>query len=228
MWRSTLVGMLILGTPVVGQAEELAFYYGATVAKGYVSRGIIYTEDVYVSPWVELGYGNFYAGAYLSNVDEFFVFDAYSMSNGVYVGYRSSAGDVSYDATLYYYIYDGANDTSPNYFELVLDAAFAPTPSTYLTAEVVLDKEYDSRIGSLRLDYYTPVENLSVGVEYGRANTNYGDWDYGIIDASYSLNSNISLGLAYNYSTYEFNSPDADFNYDDPAQLVTASINFSF
>ncbi|MBM3615641.1 MAG: hypothetical protein FJX28_09475 [Alphaproteobacteria bacterium] len=204
MWRYAIFGVFVLGIPGAVQANELTFSFGGTVASEYVSSGVYYADGLAIQPYVELGYGGFYAGAYAANTSG--VLTGYTAEYGLSLGYRGEAGPVNYDIGVAYYIFDEvAGFSTPDYPEYIVSAYVAATESFYLTGRVAFAPEYDSTNLRLRLDYYTPVAGLSVGAAVGFADTNYGDWEYWTIDATYAVIDNVSLGLGYHGSNYNAN-----------------------
>lgn len=223
MWRYAVISVFVLGLPAAAQADDVRFSFGATLASEYVSNGIRYADGATVQPFVELGYGGFYAGAYASNMDENRT--AASTEYGVSLGYRGEVDRFSYDIGLAYYMYAEAFPDFPveDYAEAYLSGTLAVTEMVYVTASAAVAPEYDQTNLSLRADYYTAIEGLSVGAEIGRLDANYGTWTYWSVDAAYAVNDTVSLGLAYHDTTV-----DPALGLFDTDGLLVASVSFTF
>ena len=217
-----VVATVLLAAPGA-QAEPLDLSFGVTAATEYVSSGIRYTDGPTVQPYVELGFGSFYAGAYVSNLDADLTLA--DLEYGLSLGYRGESGSLSYDLGFAYYLYDEAFEDTPvgDYAEAIASATFAATDALYLTAEVAIAPEFDQTNVSLTVDYYTPVEGLAVGATYGRLDADYGAWSYWSVGTTYQVAETVGVGLAYHDSNVD---PDLGlFNSDG---LLVASVSFDF
>lgn len=214
---------LALAVPAAAQDAEPSFGFGATIATEYVSSGIRYADGPVVQPYVELGFGGLYAGAYVSNIDEDLT--GADIEYGLSVGYRGEAGAVSYDVGIAYYLYNEAfpDFEVEDYAETYAAGTFAVSDALYLTAEAAIAPEFDQTNISLRADYYTNVSGLSLGAEIGRLDANYGKWTYWSIDTTYAVTDAVSLGLGY-YDT----DVDPDLGLFDTDGLLVASVIFAF
>ncbi len=224
MTRLVLSGLLAVALPgAAAQAEEFSLSFGATFATEYVSNGIRLSDGPVVQPYVELGFGGFYAGAYVSNLDP--VLTAADLEYGLSLGYRGGDDSFSYDVGLAYYFYDEAFAGFPveDYAEFIASGTLAATEALYLTASAAIAPEFDQTILSLRADYYTAVEGLSVGATVGRLDANYGAWTYWSIEATYSLTENVSLGLGYHDSNV-----DPALGLSNTDGLIVGSVSFAF
>jgi uncharacterized protein (TIGR02001 family) len=129
--------------PVAAAATEPSLSFGATIASEYVSSGIRYSDGIVFQPYVELGFGGLYAGAYVSNIDPDLT--GADRETGLSLGYRGEAGSFSYDLSLNYYLYSEAFEDFPveDYAEAVTSGTFAVTETLYVTAEAALAPEFD-------------------------------------------------------------------------------------
>jgi hypothetical protein len=222
MWRFAVAGVFGLAVPATVQAEEVSFSFGATVASEYVSNGLRYTDGVAIQPYVELGYAGFYAGAYTTNTEGDLTF--YDRETGFSLGYRGEAGSFSYDVSLNYYVFDETFEDVPieDYAEAVFSGTVAASETFYVTGEIGIAPEYDQTDVSLRVDYYTPVEGLSLDATVGSVDANYASWDYWSVGANYAVNETVGFGLAYHDSNA---TEDAGTNTDG---LFVASVNIAF
>jgi uncharacterized protein (TIGR02001 family) len=207
--------------PAAAQAAEVSLSFGATIASEYVSSGIRYSDGVTVQPYAELGFGGLYAGAYISNLDADLT--GANRETGLSLGYRGEAGSFSYDVSMNYYLYDEAFEDFPveDYAEAVASGTVAVSDTLYVTGEVGVAPEFDQTNLSLRLDYYTAVEGLALDATLGRLDADYGAWSYWSVGATYQLNDNIGLGLAYHDSNV-----DPDLGLLNTDGLFVASLTF--
>jgi uncharacterized protein (TIGR02001 family) len=205
------------------QAQEFTLSFGAGVVSEYVSNGIRYSDGVAFQPYVELGFAGLYAGAYTTNVDADLT--GADRETGLSVGYRGESGSFSYDLSVNYYLYDEAFPDFPveDYAETVASATFAVSESFYVTGEVGIAPEFDQTDLSLRVDYYTAVEGLSLDATFGRLDADYGAWNYWSAGVSYSVNDTLGIGLAYHDSNV-----DPDLGLLNSDGLIVATINLDF
>jgi uncharacterized protein (TIGR02001 family) len=223
--KSVLSSVVAISMPgAAAYAQEIPLSFGAAVVSEYVSDGIRYSDGVAFQPYMELGFGGAYAGAYTTNVDPDLT--GANRETGLSLGYRGEAGRFSYDVSVNYYIYDEAFDGFPveDYAETIASGTFAVSESLYLTGEISIAPEYDQTGLSLRADYYTEVEGLSVNATFGRNDTNYGDWNYWSAGATYTVHDNWGLSLAYQDSSVDEEATGL-LNSDG---LFVASISFDF
>jgi uncharacterized protein (TIGR02001 family) len=207
--------------PAAAQAAEPSLSFGVTIASEYVSSGIRYSDGATVQPYVELGFGGIYAGAYISNLDADLT--GANRESGLSLGYRAEARSFSYDVSVNYYLYDEAFEDFPveDYAEAVASGTVAVSDTLYVTGEVGVAPEFDQTNLSLRLDYYTAVEGLALDATLGRLEADYGAWSYWSVGATYQLNDSIGLGLAYHDSNV-----DPDLGLLNTDGLLVASLTF--
>lgn len=223
MMRFTMPALIAVLLPSVAQAEDPTLSFGVTFATEYVSSGLRYSDGPVAQPYVELGFGGAYAGFYTSNVEP--ELTSASIETGVYVGYGGSAGKVSYDVALYYYLYRDAYPDTPvnDSAEWIASLTYSPSDALSATVEVAGAPEYDQTKVEVGLDYYPAVDGLSVSAKYGRAESNYGDWDYWSIGTDYAVSDHVSIGL-----TYHGANVDPDLGLADADGLVVGSVTLSF
>lgn len=228
MQRHVIPGLLALSAPllapVAAQAEELSFSFGATIASEYVSNGLRFSDGPVLQPYVELGFGGLYAGAYTTNADADLAF--YTRETGFSVGYRGEAGSFSYDASVNYYVFEEAFEDTPleDYAEAVFSGTFAASEAFYITGEIGIAPEFDQTDVSLRVDYYTAVEGLSVDATYGTVEANFGSWDYWSLGANYAVNETVGFSLAY----HDSNATSAIGTSADGLFVASVNVAFSF
>jgi uncharacterized protein (TIGR02001 family) len=218
---SSILAIALPGT--AAHAQEISFSFGTAVVSEYVSDGIRFSDGVAFQPYVELGFGGIYAGAYTTNIDPDLI--GADRETVLSLGYRGEAGSFSYDVSVNYYVYSEAFDDFPveDYAEAVAIGTFAVTETLYVTAEASLAPEFDETNLSLTADYYTAVEGLSVGATIGRLEANYGNWNYWSVGANYQVNEIIGLGLGYHDSDV-----DPALGLLNTDGLFVASISFAF
>jgi uncharacterized protein (TIGR02001 family) len=215
--------MAVVLPGTAAQSNEISLSFGATIASEYVSNGIRVSDGPVVQPYVELGFGGFYAGAYASNIDADLT--GADTEYGLSLGYRGEADSISYDVGLAYYMYDEAFPDFPveDYGEAYASATLAVTETLYVTASASVAPEYDETNLSLRADYYTALEGLSVGAIVGRLDANYGAWTYWSVDATYAVAEQVSLGLGYHDTNV-----DPALGLFDTDGLFVASVSIDF
>jgi uncharacterized protein (TIGR02001 family) len=206
------------------QAQEVALSVGGEVVSEYVSNGIRYSDGVAFQPYVELGFGGAYAGAYTTNIDPDLT--GADRETGLALGYRGEAGSFSYDISVNYYLYSEAFEDFPveDYAETVASGTFAASESLYLTAEVGIAPEFDQTDLSLRIDYYTAIEGLSLDATFGRLDADYGAWNYWSAGATYQVAEAVGLGFAYHDSDV---SPDLGLLNSDGLFVATLSVDLN-
>jgi hypothetical protein len=219
---SGLVAVILPGT--AAHANEIALSFGATAASEYVSDGIRYSDGFAIQPYVEVGFGGAYAGAYTTNVDADLT--GADRETGLSLGFRGEAGSFSYDLSVNYYIYDEAFDDFPveDYAETIASGTYAVSESFYLTGEVGIAPEFDQTSLSLRADYYTTVEGLSLDATFGHVDANYGTWDYWSVGATYSIQDTVGLSIAY----HDSNVDEEETGLLNSDGLFVASVSFDF
>ena len=198
MSKLFLSGLVAFVVPVAAaQAQDMSISLGATVTSEYISNGIRYSDGMALQPYVELGFGGIFAGAYASNVDADLT--GADIEYGLSLGYRGEVDTFSYDIGLSYYIFEEAFSDFPVEAsgEASASGTLAVSDTFYATAKAVITPEYDQAKLSLRGDYYNAIKGLSAGAIVGRVESNCGDWDYWSVDVAYSVSEQVSLGLAY-------------------------------
>jgi uncharacterized protein (TIGR02001 family) len=205
-------------------AAELTVSAGGTLVSEYVSTGIRFSDGPALQPYVELGLGGAYAGAYVSNIDPDLT--GADRETGLSLGYRGAAGSLSYDLSVNYYLFSEAFEDFPveDYAETIASGTLAATETLYLTAEVGIAPEFDQTDLSLRVDYYTAAEGLSLDATYGRLDADYGAWNYWSLGATYQVSDTVGLGLAYHDSDV---SPDLGLSNTDGLIVASVTANFT-
>lgn len=226
--RNTLAAASAMGlvalSPVGATAQDLSWGVGVDVTSEYVSQGLQLSDGPAFSPYVELYFGSVYAGVYAINTERDLTLSDYEA--GIYLGYAGAVGALSYDASVYYYFFNepfGNAFPTVNYPEFVLSGSYGLTDALSVTGRAGLAPEFDQVDLSLAVDYATPVDGLSVDAIYGTVDTNFGDWDYWSLGASYALSDNVSLDVAY----HDSNAGAAIGSSADGLFVATVSFYFS-
>lgn len=161
-----------------------------TFASRYVSDGIEYSDGGVIQPYVELGYAGFYLGVWATNASEELLGSDTEVD--YYIGYRGEAGAFYYDVGYGYYTYPGASEFNSG--EVLVNAGVGVNESLYLTAGFAYSTEFETVDASILVDYYTPLEGLSLAASYG----NNESWSYWTAGASYAFNEMISAEVVWN------------------------------
>ena len=212
--------------PLAAAAQSLEFYAGAQVANQYVSQGLIFNEEISPLLYLEAAYGGFYAGVY--NIPTEQNITLADNESGVYLGYRGQAGQVSYDASVYYYLFDdpfaefGDEFVPVDYEEYILSASFGATDALFLTGEIGYAPEFEQTDIAVSVDYFTNA-GPSLNATYGTVDANYGDWDYWSAGTSIPLGGVTSLDIAY----HDTNAGASVGVPTDGTIVVTFNIDFS-
>lgn len=209
-----------MASPITATAAEVSLSYGATLTSEYVSSGVRYSDGVAFQPYVELGFGAFYAGAYATNADVDFA--GYDREAGLSLGYRGEAGSLSYDLSVNYYFFGGDPVPVDAYAEFVASGTLAASDTIYVTGTVAYAPDFEGTNASLRVDYYTAVEGLSLDATFGNYDDETSNWTYWSAGATYQISDTVGVGLAYHDSKVD---PSLGFNSDG---LIVASLNFAF
>lgn len=185
---------------------SVSFNIGA--ASDYVFRGASQTdEDPQVFGGVDLTYGQFYAGAWASNVD---FYDSTDAEFDLYAGFKPTLGAVSLDlAAIYYGYIDQPSGADYDYFEFKA-AASVPVGKGSLGAAVYYSPDF---FGAVDDAFYYEVngsyaltDKISVSGALGRQELegpgDYTTWNVGL---GFALNSHIGIDVRYHdTSVHEF------------------------
>lgn len=204
-------------------ARELEVFAGFSFLSEYVSQGLRFSDGPAVQPYLEVGFGGAYAGAYLSNVDPDITLANREL--GLYLGYRGEVGVFSFDASAYRYLYDEAFEGFPptDYNEYIFSGTFALSEAVYVTGRIGHAPEFEQNDLSLAIDYYTNVSGLSLAVRGGNVDTNFGDWNYWSLGASYAIDDIVSFDLSYHDT-----DADPELGLSNTDGLVVATLSFDF
>ncbi len=181
--------------PGLAHAETAATESGVTVtgsltfATAYVSDGIEYSDGPVIQPYVELGFGGFYAGVWASNAEETLL--GADSEVDFYIGYRGEAGAFYYDVGYGYYTFPDASEFNAG--EVLVSGGAGLSEALFVTAYLGYANETGILDRSLRVDYYGPVEGLALAASVGDNES----WQYWTVGASYALSETISADVTW-------------------------------
>ena len=184
-----------LALPSLAHAETATTDGGFTVTgaltfgSAYVSDGVEYSDGPVIQPYVELGFGGFYAGLWATNAEEALLGSDSEVD--IYLGYRGEAGAFYYDIGYGYYIYPGASEFNSG--EVLVSGGVELSETLFVTAYLGYTNETDTLDRSLQVDYYSPVEGLALAATIGDNES----WRYWTVGASYALSESISADLTW-------------------------------
>lgn len=219
MKKTVLIIIALLASLSMSAQEETAFSatVDVTYASKYVFRGVQLADET-LMPSVEIGYGNFAAGAWsaqpiTSNIDNEIDF---------YAGFSMPIDDtwgVDIGATIYYYPeLDTAGGTVDDYtFEPYIGIGGEVNGiSTGVTAY------YDTTLETLTLEgslgYSVPLEgtgsSLDFGASYGHVDPNggsgYNYYNLGI-SIPFAISDTATITVSIDYANSDLPGPDTDF-----------------
>lgn len=224
MHRLIITTTAVAASASMAHAQELEVYAGFAVTSEYVSQGLRFSDGPAIQPYLELGFGGLYGGAYLSNVEP-----DIALANrevGVYLGFRGEVGAFSYDASAYRYMYDEAFPGFPptDYNEFIFSGTYGVNDALNLTGRIAHAPEFEQNDLSLTVDYYTNLPGLALAASVGSVETNFGDWIYWSVGGSYAFNDNVSLDLSYHDTDAD---PALGLSNTDGLFVATVSFDFS-
>lgn len=192
-----------LALPGLAHAETAATEGGVTVtgsltfASAYVSDGIEYSDGPVIQPYVELGFGGFYAGVWASNAEETLLGDDSEVD--LYIGYRGEAGAFFYDVGYGYYTYPNASEFNAG--EVLVSGGLGLSEALFVTAYLGYANETGILDRSVRVDYYTPIKGFALAASFGDREGSEADfidpWQYWTVGANYALSETISADLTW-------------------------------
>ncbi|MEO1138966.1 MAG: TorF family putative porin [Pseudomonadota bacterium] len=211
-----LIAAAIFGfaSGMIGQsatAQELSFSYGVDITSNYISKGSTQTEDrPAIQPYLELNYGKFYTGLWVSNVR----FDGASdIEYDVSLGVRPRWGPVDFDIGFAQYFY---RDDNTDYGEAIIKADWV------VSDRVMVGLDYYREVYADENWFYlnAALAELPWGLTLsGGVGSDFGSRD--LPSDKYALDVGLSRDLS------EHSSADLRFyggNYDD--ELIVFTLSF--
>lgn len=173
--------------PAPAAAQDVTLSYGAALSSDYIVNGLSQTGGrPAIQPYVEVGFGGFYAGLWASNVR--FPDSRDRVEVDLYAGFANSVGALSYDLGYARYFYDRTGNCCGEI--LLFMEVEAPYGATFFT-----DLAYDPSAESLTASVgsgYTFAGGLTVSAEVGRQQQSHNFWNIG---GSMALNEFTSVDL---------------------------------
>lgn len=193
-----VAAILAAGPAVAQEGPEVSFNVG--VATDYVFRGVSQTdEDPQVFGGVDATAGQFYVGAWASNVD---YGDGTDLEYDLYAGYTPTIGAVSLDFGVYFFGYvDAPTGADYDYVELQATASLPLGPATLGAGVYHAPDSYGGVDHSTYVEVngaYSPRDNISFSTALGRQTFDgpgdYTTWNIGV---GYRLTETLGLDLRY-------------------------------
>ncbi|RAK63031.1 TorF family putative porin [Phenylobacterium kunshanense] len=193
-----VAAILAAGPAVAQEGPEVSFNVG--VATDYVFRGVSQTdEDPQVFGGVDATAGQFYVGAWASNVD---YGDGTDLEYDLYAGYTPTIGAVSLDFGVYFFGYvDAPTGADYDYVELQATASLPLGPATLGAGVYHAPDSYGGVDHSTYVEIngaYSPRDNISFSAALGRQTFDgpgdYTTWNIGV---GYRLTETLGLDLRY-------------------------------
>lgn len=222
---NAIIAGAVFGGHNVAIAQDLEAYAGVAISNAYVSQGLTYNESVTIQPYVELGYGGFYGGIWVTNADADLLGDSQEVD--YYVGYRGSTGSFSYglEYALYTFTADDFEEFDyelPDYSEFIASASYAVNDAFSVTGRAGYAPEVDDGEGnvvavtdlSLTAKYH--FDELTASATYGTIDDEADGWDYWSVGLSTYVSDRAYVSLDY-----------IDSSIQDSTILVTFGIDFS-
>ena len=181
-------------------AQETSFSFNAAVASDYVFRGASQTlEEPAVSAGMDLTWGQFYAGTWVSNID---FGDSTTAEIDFYGGVRGEAAGFAFDFGAVGYTYtDVPAGADYSYVEFKAAASRAIGPAT-VGAAVYVSPDFfgvDDEATYVELNAsFTPADKWTVSGAVGQqwldVSDDYATWNLG---ASYAITDNLIADVRY-------------------------------
>jgi len=207
--RLTLAAITVAASLPVAARAEVTTYGSLTFASEYVDRSESFSDDQPALQFYgEVESNGFYAGLFASNVD---FGDDDNVEIDLYLGYRNTIGDLSYDIGYGRYYYDDSGDCCG---EILLSLSYPVVEKLEVGGALEYDPEAETLASEISLDYGV-TDTFSISGTYGRneaSDNNY--WDVGF---NYYLSDAWSVDVRYH-----------DTSTGDPIFAAFLSYEFSF
>jgi uncharacterized protein (TIGR02001 family) len=202
--------LALLASAGAASAQDVAVTANVAVTSDYVFRGFSQTDE---NPAVQAGVdvtigGNFYAGAWASNVD---FGDNTDAEIDVYGGFRGETAGYNWDVGLITYLYAPGANQDYDYVELKAAGSRAFGPVTagiagYYSPDF-FGADKGAFYGELNAAYTTSITGLSVsgavGEQWLNVSDDYATWNLG---ATYAF-AGTPLALDVRYSDTDVDDP---------------------
>jgi uncharacterized protein (TIGR02001 family) len=204
------IGALAAGLiPHLVQAQELSFSGTITATSDYVFRSVTFSDNrPALQPYLELGYGNAYAGLFISNVD-FGDGDPNDIEVDYVLGYRDeTASGLSYDISYARFTFDNANSAG----EVTLLLGYPISDQFGLTSAFAYDPDARTLASEAGLTYAVNDKITLSGVYGYEELLSHNYWDFGI---NYAATDSVSIDLRY-------------FDTDDDDAFGALAVTYAF
>lgn len=218
--RTTLKAVVaVLAFPTASIAQDIYTEGSVTLTSEYVSQGFELSDGPALQAYAEVSYGGLYFATFGTTGDQALL----GADSGVdlYLGYAGQVGPVYYDVGVASYFYQNASFAT-DYEELYATIGFSVTDAIYTSVYYGYANEFDQHDVALSVDYYTPVEGLILSGTYGDVRTNFGDWNYYSVGASYALNDAVTVDATY----YDADTDVPFFGLTEGIAVVSLSYAF--
>jgi uncharacterized protein (TIGR02001 family) len=214
MKRFLLAAAAAVVAPGAVSAQDITTYYGAALTSDYISGGYSYSDGPAFQPYVEMEHSSgLYLGVWMSTIDG----DLGGLSSDdsveidLYLGYRGSAGPLSYDISYYRYFYDDSGNCCG---EAILALDYSLGDTLGMTTTFAADLEGGASV--TQGFAYTLPADFELSGEYTWNNEDYGDYNDWNIGIGKSLSDTVSVDLRYH-----------DSDDTDPLYALTISFDTS-
>jgi len=207
--KLSLIAAIAMTTTFSAQASEVEVSANVALTSNYVWRGITQTSNSpAIQGGIDLGYGNFYLGTWLSNVSA----GVDNVEVDYYAGYASTVSGLDYDLGYISYQYpESGSETDEVYLGLSKDLGGFTVSGTY---SVALDDAANTDYWEAGIS--TEAMGLGLSASYG---------DYDTVGTNYLISASKEVGkfevsLAYTNFKAEVGTDEEDH--------VVATISTSF
>jgi len=200
---SAVATVALSGAAMAEEAAKPTISFNLGITNDYVFRGVSQTQgDPAVSGGVDVGYGMFYAGTWVSNVD-FGVPDP-KVEVDLYAGVKPTVGDTSFDFGVLYYGYRKDKNGAPgaNSYTEVKAAVSRNIAGATLGAAVYYSPEWPGKGGDatyIEGNAAIPIaEKFTLSGAVGHQEIkNYGDYNTWNVGIGFLLGENATIDVRY-------------------------------
>lgn len=218
--RTTLTAIAtVLTFPAASLAQEFFTTAEVSLTSEYVSQGFELSDGAAFQVYAEASYGGLYFAAFGTTADQ----DLLGADIGIdlYLGYAGQVGWVDYDVGIASYFFQNASFAT-EYEELYAIVGFSVSDAIYTSVSYGYADAFEQHDVALSVDYFTPVEGLTLSGSYGDVQTNFGDWNYYSVGASYALNDAVSIDMTY----HDADTDVVGFGLTEGIAVVSVSYTF--
>ncbi|HCW50371.1 MAG TPA: hypothetical protein DGP25_10535 [Brevundimonas sp.] len=194
-----IAGLVGLGLCTEARAQEVSA--NVAVTSDYVFRGVSQTgEDPAIQAGLDLTHGQFYAGAWASNVD--FGDGETDAEVDLYLGVRPEFAGLNWDFGVVGYLYTGQPDAAGyDYAELKVAASRAVGPATLVAAVFWSPNFFGAEDEATYAEFngaFSPADRWTLSGAVGRqwvsSGSDYNTWNAGV---AYQLTRTLAVDVRY-------------------------------